>query len=267
MTANKSNTVIQDSLFPSSAAACTSPSKTLHNRADTISHSKSRFDMKTTDGQEMYALMEELSLTRLSPNFIMREFLHSNYNSVAGICNYPEKPEVVIRAGKALCENILEPIIAKFGKIFITFGYQGRVGLNMADSTTKDNPKSSSPHMWDRSTYPKHIYCRVDILPACVQDGAVTKKEFRDWLFHNLPLDLIMSWGKSNVFCLTYCTYKNRRVAIEWVAAGTGENGTNKRTYYGENYWINIWPNLPEDKRPKYGPSCTGGSMRWGMNR
>lgn len=267
MTANKSNTVIQDSLFPNAATACTSPSNTTQNRADTISQGKSRFNMKTAEGLAMYALMEEFSLTRLSPNYFMRDFLHSNYNSVAGVCNYPEKPEVVIKAGKALCDNILEPIIKQFGKIFITFGYQGRTGIEMADSKLKVRPKSSSPHMWDRGTYGNKIYCRVDILPACVQDGAVTKKEFRDWLFHNLDLDLIMSWGSSSVFCLTYSEYRPRRVAIEWLAAGTGENGTNRRIYYGENYWVVIWPNLPETERPKYSPSCTGGSMRWGTNR
>lgn len=226
-----------------------------------MSHDKARFNMATSDGQAMYDLMESFSLTRLSKNFIMRDFLHTNYNSVAGVCNYPEKPEVVLAAGKALCENILEPIIEKFGKIFITFGYQSRAGIEMADSKIKTKPKGSSPHQWDRGTYGNKIYCRVDVLPACVQDGLVSKKEFRDWIFHNLNLDLIMSWGKSNVFCLTYSEFKPRRVAIEWVQSGTGEGGSNKITYYGEQYWMSKFAKLPKEQRPKFSPSMSDGKM------
>lgn len=65
--------------------------------------------------------------TRLSKNFILRDFLFSTECAVMGLSNNPEDPAMVVRAGQALCEKVLEPILARFGRFAaITFGYQCR---------------------------------------------------------------------------------------------------------------------------------------------
>lgn len=228
-----------------------------------VSHDKVRFNMTSSGGQAMYDLMEEFSRTRLSKNFIMRDFLHSNYNSVAGICNYPEKPEIVIAAGKKLCELVMEPIIAKWGRVFITFGYQCRHGVETANPNAKTKRTSSNPHQWDRGTFGIKPYARVDILPACVEDGGVSKREFGHWCMMNLDIDLMMMWGHSNVFCITIGP-KPRRVWLEWVQSGKGENGSNKITYWGEKFWTVDFPKMLREKRPVFYPSLTDGKMYWG---
>lgn len=238
---NKANVLTQKSLFPtySSIAAL----------------------------RQASAEYDKFTRTRLSKNFILRDFLYSSDSDFRGICNMPKDREMVIRAGKKLCAEILEPITEKFGKPFITFGYQSKEGIeaDWSPAKRKENPRSSNPHDWLRKTFGSKIYCRVDILPACVEDGLVSKYEFGHWLMHNLNIDLLMQWKRSNVFCITYSEFMPRRVWLEW---GSPELGQPKReTFMGADYWQNIYPNLPENERPAFGPSCTGGSIQWSTSK
>jgi len=201
---------------------------------------------------------EALSRVRLSKNFILRDFLFSTSSAAQGITNFPEHPELVIAAGKALCEQLLEPILRRFGRFAITFGYQSREGIEADDPAL--SPNSSCPHNWDRKSWGCDVYARVDILPFCVEDGEVSKQEFAYWLMHNLDVDLLMQWTRSNVFCLTISP-QPRRVWIEWGNPAKGE--PRQTRLMGADYWQNIYPNLPEDRRPKFAPSFTKGSLRW----
>lgn len=203
------------------------------------------------------------SRTRLSKHFILREFLYSSDSEFRGLSNMVDDREAVIRAGKAMCLNILEPITERFGKPFVTFGYQAKNGIeaDWSSAKRKDKPRSSSPHCWDRKTFGDLIYCRVDILPVCVEDGEVSKHEFGQYLMHNLNVDLLMTFKRSNTFCITYSEYRPRRVWVEW---GSPEMGQPKReTFMGAEYWQQVWNKLPEELRPKFGPSSTGGSIQW----
>ena len=206
---------------------------------------------------------DKFTRTRLSKNFLLRDFLYSSDSDFRGICNLPKSRELVIRSGRALCENILEPIIEKWGKVFITFGYQSKSGIEADWSPTKckESSRSSNPHQWDRSTFGDKVYCRVDILPACVEDGQVSKYEFGHWLMHQLDIDLLMMWKRSNIFCITYSEFRPRRVWLEW---GSPELGQAKReTFMGADYWQKIYPSLSETERPKFAPSSTRGSIQW----
>lgn len=205
---------------------------------------------------------EQLARIRISKNFILREFLFSTTAASYGATNYPEDPAMVVRAATALCQMLLEPIEQRFGRCAITFGYQSRevIDADLSDAQRRANPNSSNPHNFDRGTWGDEVYARVDILPYCVEDGAVSKQEFGHWLMHNLDVDLLMQWTRSNVFCLTISP-KPRRVWIEWGNPGNGE--PRQTRLMGADYWQNIYPTLPDSQRPKFGPSCTGGSIRW----
>lgn len=54
--------------------------------------------------------LEELGRVRLSPNFFMRDFLHSEIAQIEGIPNIPDYPDIAIQSGSQLCEKVLEPI-------------------------------------------------------------------------------------------------------------------------------------------------------------
>ena len=208
------------------------------------------------------AALDALVKVRLSNNFILRDFLYSTECAALGLSNYPENPETVIRAGRELCERLLEPILAYFGRFAITFGYQCRQGVEAkwSEKMRQEKRRSSSPHQWDRGTFGNEVYARVDILPFCVEDGLVSKMEFGHWLMHHLDVDLLMMWKKANICCISISP-KPRRVWFEWGDPALGQ--PRREYFFGSHYWQNIYPNLPENERPKFAPSCSGGSVQW----
>lgn len=206
--------------------------------------------------------IEALARVRLSKNFILRDFLFSAECAARCASNYPEDPDAVIRAGKALCERVLEPVAEHFGRPAITFGYMCRevIDMGMSEAERLANYHSSNPHHWDRGTFGEEVYARIDILPFCVEDGEVSKHEFGHWLMHNLDIDLLMQWRRSNVFCITISP-RPRRVWIGWGSSKLGE--PRREMFMGAHYWNRIYPTLPKHDRPKFAPSCTGGSLQW----
>ena len=106
---------------------------------------------------------EALGKVRLSTNFIMRDFLFSSDAAARGINNFPEDPEMVIRAGKALCEKVLEPVLERWGRFAITFAYQSRAALEHSWPKEKRETKArnSNPHHYDRKSWGDEVYCRV----------------------------------------------------------------------------------------------------------
>ena len=205
-------------------------------------------------------------MVRLSKNFILRDLLFSTESAARGLTNYPEDTEQVIKSGKALCKKVLEPVLARWGRFAICFGYQSREAIEWGWSKAKReaNSHSSNPHQFDRATFGKKVFARVDILPFCVEDGEVSKMEFGDWLMHYLDLDLVMQWRRSNIFCITISP-KPRRVWMGWGNPKLGE--PKQEVFMGADYWQRVYPNLPEQERPKYGPSHTQGRMQWGYSR
>jgi hypothetical protein len=232
-------------------------------------HKKPSFNSYSSTAalRQASAEYDAFTRTRLSKHFLLREFLYSSDSEFRGLSNMVDDRDAVVRAGKALCENILEPITEKFGKPFITFAYQAKNGIEADWSLAKrkEHPRSSSPHCWDRKTFGDSIYCRVDILPACVEDGEVSKHDFGHWCMMNLNVDLLMMWKRSNVYCITYSEFRPRRVWLEWGSTDLGQ--PKRETLMGAEYWQEVWPTLPEEQHPKFGPSSTGGSIQWGSSK
>jgi len=54
---------------------------------------------------------------RLSASFFMHDFLHSEIADFRGIPNIPDAPDLAIAAGRKLCEQLLEPLQATFGRL------------------------------------------------------------------------------------------------------------------------------------------------------
>lgn len=96
---------------------------------------------------------EALGRVRLSPSFFMRDFLHSEIANVHGIPNLPDDPDLAIAAGTRLCQELLEPLQATFGRIAIRSAYRSPAvnaygnahGYNCAS-----NERNYARHIWDR---------------------------------------------------------------------------------------------------------------------
>src|SRR6201988_4671855 len=95
--------------------------------------------------------LEQLGRVRLSPSFFMRDFLHSEIADVHGLSNLPDDPDLAIAAGKHLCEELLEPLQATFGRIAVRSAYRSPAvnGYgNLHYHSCGSNERNAGRHIW-----------------------------------------------------------------------------------------------------------------------
>jgi len=98
--------------------------------------------------------LDSLGRVQLSPSFFMRDFLYSEISQIEGIPNIPENPDIAVEVGKMLCNEILEPIQSKLGKISIRSAYRSpAVNAKGAENNNQyncsSNEKNYAKHIWD----------------------------------------------------------------------------------------------------------------------
>ena len=71
---------------------------------------------------ESVKALEALGRVRLSPSFFMRDMLYSEVANFYGMPNIPDHPDRAIATATKLCEVLLEPLQARFGRISIRSG-------------------------------------------------------------------------------------------------------------------------------------------------
>jgi hypothetical protein len=85
----------------------------------------------------------------------MRDFLYSEISQIEGIPNIPDDPKLAILAGESLCQNVLEPIQEKLGRISIRSAYRScAVNAKGAENKNQYNCASNKAnyagHIWDK---------------------------------------------------------------------------------------------------------------------
>ena len=104
-----------------------------------------------------YDQLDKLGRVPLSPNFYMRDFLHSEIAAWHQLRNVPDFPDRAIAAGSQLCKQLLEPLQATFGRLEIRSAYRSPAvnqfgnanGLNCGS-----NKSNFGAHIWD---YPDSV--------------------------------------------------------------------------------------------------------------
>lgn len=96
--------------------------------------------------------LEDLGRVRLSKNFFLRDFLHSEIADFYRIPNIPDDPDLAVEAGRKLCEELLEPLQATFGRLHIRSAYRNRAvnefgNRNKLNCST--NAATAADHIWD----------------------------------------------------------------------------------------------------------------------
>lgn len=96
--------------------------------------------------------LEEFGRIRLSPSFFMRDFLYSEIANCYGLSNIPDNPDLAIEVGKHLCQELLEPLNATFGRLQIRSAFRSaavnQVG-NDKGHNCASNHKNFAGHIWD----------------------------------------------------------------------------------------------------------------------
>ena len=98
--------------------------------------------------------LETLGRVQLSKSFFMRDFLYSEISQIENIPNVPDHPDVAIEAGKALCENVLEPIQDALGRICIRSAFRScavnaKGAENRNQYNCSRNESNYAGHIWD----------------------------------------------------------------------------------------------------------------------
>jgi len=125
--------------------------------------------------------LENLGRVRLSRNFFMRDFLYSEIANFYGVQNIPEDPDLAIETGRGLCESLLEPLQATFGRVAIRSAYRSPA-VNQLGNEKKQgcgsNESNFAAHIWDRRDAQKN-----EGAMACVVIPWFTEKYERgaDW--------------------------------------------------------------------------------------
>ena len=154
--------------------------------------------------------LEEFGRVRLSRSFFMRDFLYSEIASLYGLDNLPDDPDLAIQAGTQLCEQLLEPLQARFGRISI------RSALRSSEVNALGNEKghncainatSAAGHIWDRRNaagYMGATACVVvnAFLPYYEQTGHWEAMAW--WVHDHLPYQSMEFFPKLAAFNLTW---------------------------------------------------------------
>ena len=101
-----------------------------------------------------FAALEDLGRVQLSRSFFMREFLYSEIANYYGVPNIPENPALAIEVGKRLCEELLEPLNATFGRVVIRSAYRSPTVNALGNEkghSCASNEKNYAEHIWDRT--------------------------------------------------------------------------------------------------------------------
>ncbi|WP_337843176.1 hypothetical protein [Rheinheimera sp.] len=97
--------------------------------------------------------LDNLARTRLSKHFFLRDFLYLETAAMHGINNVPDDLELAIEAGRQLCEQVLEPLQAAWGRIHIRSAFRSctvnQLG-NELGANCATNQSNYAAHIWDR---------------------------------------------------------------------------------------------------------------------
>lgn len=96
--------------------------------------------------------LEEIGRIRLSENFFLRDFLHSEIAAVYRIVNVPDDLDLAVLAGSHLCENLLEPLHRTFGQVCVRSGYRSRQLNDLGHQlrlSCANSEFNRAGHIWD----------------------------------------------------------------------------------------------------------------------
>ena len=118
--------------------------------------------------------MDRIGRIRLSTHFYMRQFLYSEIAIMSGIVNLPDDPDLAVKTGTQLCEEILEPIVSRYGPIVLRSGFRSAAvnefgaahGLQCAS-----NAQNYAYHIWDHLDANDHCGAAACIIVPVVNDA------------------------------------------------------------------------------------------------
>ena len=167
---------------------------------------------------------------RLSKHYFMRDFLYSEVAVAHGIANVPDCAELAIRAGRGLCENLLEPLRSIFGHVTIRSAFRSAnvngFGARHGNMNIASNKANFAHHIWDHRD-DGHIGATACIVIPWFVDWLERHRDREDrdwralaWFIHDhLPYSEMVFFA-SNAFNLTWSEVPKCKISRRWGAKG-----------------------------------------------
>ena len=140
-----------------------------------------------------YNALEKLGRVRLSDNFFMREMLYSSIGDYFGLPNYPEDPELAVKAGTELCQNLLEPLRKKFGHVVVRSAYRSPTVNEYGNENNLNcasNEKNAAYHIWDLRDKQGNMGACATIQIPKIMDNVTGSEQWTSlawWIHDHLP--------------------------------------------------------------------------------
>ena len=149
--------------------------------------------------------LETLGRVRLSKSFFMRDFLYSEIANHYGMRNVPANPDLAIEAGKHLCEELLEPLQATFGRIAIRSAYRSREVNDLGNAEGHNCGSSDSnraAHIWDERDANGHMGAMACIVVPWFLDQRQPGDwpAMAYWIHNHLPYSSLTFFSQLNAF-------------------------------------------------------------------
>ena len=169
-------------------------------------------------------LLTEFGRERLSKHFFMRDFLFSDIASIHGLNNVPDDPDLAIAAGKKLCEELLEPLQDRFGRIAIRSAFRScqvnGLGNEMqragkAKYNCSANEANFAHHIWDRRDASGHMGAMACIVVPAFWDQFQAPGDWQKlawWIHDHLPYSSMFFFETYWAFNLGWHEAPERRI-------------------------------------------------------
>src|SRR3954468_23493808 len=162
---------------------------------------------------------EAFSRVRLSRTFFMRDFLYSEIAAIEGMVNLPDDPDLAIAAGRRLCEDLLEPLQATFGRLAIRSAYRSpevNAYGNAHSQNCGSNERNRARHIWDQRSVDGGMGAMTSVvvpwLVDRLNDGA-TWQAMAWWIHDHLPYSELQFFPKLVAFNIGWHEAPKRRIS------------------------------------------------------
>ena len=197
--------------------------------------------------------LEDFGRTRLSHNFHMRDFLYSEISQLHAIANIPDDPDLAIKAGTKLCEELLEPIRSRFGAVSIRSAYRScavNAFGNKNNLNCARNEINYGHHIWDRLDEGGHMGATACIVVPWFSDQYKNGADWRAiawWIHDKLPYSTQYYFPKLAAFNLQWHEKPVRRID-SYIRGGKGNlTKPGKNNHGGDHSQYYHW--FPSDIR------------------
>lgn len=154
--------------------------------------------------------LEELGRVRLSKSFFFRDFLYSEIANFYGMPNIPENPDLAIEVGKKLCEELLEPLNATFGRLEIRSAYRSPT-INAFGNENKlgcaSNESNYAGHIWDHLDSERRMGATACVVVPWFADryeGGADWRALAYWIHNHLPYSDLYFFPKLCAFNISW---------------------------------------------------------------